>query len=312
LSNYVPIRLSTIRSEKALDFSVYIKLPSKYLLYLNSGDALDEERIESLKERKVKRLYIADIDEEAYLEFLDRALQEFKEDPGPAPDKKASLIAGYASNAIEEVRRDPSSEKAFERTKNAAEGILEVISRDPAVLLELFKHEDDDQEADVLLRSGVKVSTLAMKFAQSLELKKETIHEIGIAALLRDIGATKYPSVYATKTEEHSAEEEKIYRQHPNDTVKALSDREFISEKILKLIQTHEETLAGTGFPGKLTFLTQEEQILSLVSAYDRMVTIDRIHYFEALKTLKIEQVGHYNLELLEKLSKLLVVEGLI
>ena len=96
---YVPVRLTTLKSQIPFTFDVYVKLPHKYLLYVRKGDDIESESKKRLKKKKVKKLYIEDADEEAYQTYLDKCLESYMEDPNATTEDKASFGAGVAENA---------------------------------------------------------------------------------------------------------------------------------------------------------------------------------------------------------------------
>ncbi|MBT3583980.1 MAG: hypothetical protein HN509_03660, partial [Halobacteriovoraceae bacterium] len=197
-------------------------------------------------------------------------------------------------------------------TQKAAKGLQDVLKSDPQLLIALFDHEDSDCEADLFLKSALKGSTLAIKFAEALKMPQQTINDIGTAALLRDIGAKEELKIYQSKVSELSKEDLLTYRQHPAASEKLLLGKEFVSKKVLALIKRHEEKISGTGFPDKVSDLSKEEQLLSLVCAYDRLITVEALPCDDALKSLKIDEMGNYDLKLITQLGELLKREMLV
>lgn len=89
--NYLSIRLNTLKPDISLGFDLFIKLPSKYIHYINSNDSIDTDVIDRLKTKKVRKVYIKDIEEDLYLDYLDRCLNDSFNDKNLTAQKKTSL-----------------------------------------------------------------------------------------------------------------------------------------------------------------------------------------------------------------------------
>src|SRR3989344_3876622 len=120
--NFVPIRLSTLRSEQDLTFDVHIRLQERFLLYVRNGDDLSSDRLQKLKGKKVKQLFIADSDEQKYQDFLDQSLINAAEDKGMASEKKAEIATGVAAGAVEDMQIKPEDVGAYKMCEKATKG----------------------------------------------------------------------------------------------------------------------------------------------------------------------------------------------
>ena len=105
--NYVPIRLSTLRPKVDFGFDIYLKLTSKYIMYIRSGDDIELDRLKQLKSKKVRQMFIADSDEEKYQNFLDFSLSAAATDPNLSAEDKAETASGVASAGAVQVAVAP-------------------------------------------------------------------------------------------------------------------------------------------------------------------------------------------------------------
>ena len=76
--------------------------------------------------------------------------------------------------------------------------------------------------------------------------------KIMLAALLSDIGLRNQVDLLKKKRFEYTADEVKLYEQHPTESYEMLRQIEDIPEEILQVAIQHHENATGLGFPQKL------------------------------------------------------------
>lgn len=72
--SHLPIRVNTLRGDQKIDFDVHIKINDRMILYIRQGDSFEGPRLQRLKERKLKKLFIAPEQEENYRAYVQRNL----------------------------------------------------------------------------------------------------------------------------------------------------------------------------------------------------------------------------------------------
>ena len=312
---YVPIRITTLRKKACFQFDIYLKLPSKYLLYFRGGDEIDHDRILSLKKKKVRQLFISEEAEKQYQQHLDEALNAAVNSPDMAIEEKASIVESAASSAVEGMQDDPHSQANYNECKKAAKAIIEVVGQTPEVLRELLgkkeapdSGEDNDlQEAS--LQNSIMVSTLSTTLANVCELKREQIHNIGIAALVHDLGminvSEETQKLMFTDMKQWPPAKVDEYKKHPQFGAELLSDKPYANPEILELIYSHEENKSGSGFPKGLKDLTESQEILSLCCNFSYRVQYLKQDKKEAVKAIQTQEIGKYDLNLINKFKDL-------
>lgn len=313
--DFVPVRLSTLRANIRLGFDLYLKFSHKYLLYVNNQDVIDIGRYSSLKEKKLKRLFIDSLDEKKYQEFLDKSLDDAMDSSSNMNAKdRAGVVSGVSSDAVNEMRNNPQSPEAYRKTQKAANGLINVVMGNPDVLKVLFAMESEGD--DIMVRSAVNTSSLSVRLGQIMGLPKEKIEVIGMAGLLRDICASKMDEkvqkLFTTPYDQFTDDDWKIYRQHPVQSAELLQEKDYVTKEILNAIASHEEKNSGEGFPNKLTNLSKELEILSICTTFDRQVTCLGMSAKDVMKNMAIDELGNFDLELINMLKKVLKNDGLI
>lgn len=310
---YTPIRINTVKPEREISFDLYIFFKETYLLYLKNGQQIAKDKHKKLKKQKVAKFFITENDESAYQQFLDDFLTQTVNDPNVSLDEKVDVAQDAGMTAVDQMQKNPQSEKSYQSTQMAAKNLVQLIHSNPSALKKMF--HQGAEENDKIVKHSLNVCLLSAKLAESLELSDEDVLNLSTAALMHDIGlvnmSSESSSLFKTPKSEYSARDKLHYKEHIDVTVKVLSEKPYINKQILDLITHHEENLAGTG-PYKKLKLTLAEECLSLVNSYDKKIITKSISPKEALKELMIDEVGNYQLNTLKLFKKILIDEGLV
>ena len=314
MSDYVPIRLTTLRGQVAFKFNIYIPVQNKYILYVRSGDDIQQDRLSHLRKKKVRQLFIDSDDETHYQNYLDEGLNAAINDDKMTKDDKAGVVTGMASGAVDLMQKEPDSIAAYKMTEKAASGLCQVLSKDPEVLKHIFKRSAESDKADVRSRHGVNVASLSVALATAMRAKTQEISDIGVAGLLHDIGLDKIPvekqALLCTPYDQFTKEDWDAYQQHPTLGADMLNNKEHINANILYLIKVHEERKSGQGFPKGLKKMNPLEESLALTCWYDRLVTCLGWTHKAAFENLKIDQLGNFDMGILNKFKSVLESQG--
>ena len=102
----------------------------------------------------------------------------------------------------------------------------------------------------------------------------------------------------------------KAYKQHPQLSCDILNGKDYINPRILELVKTHEERKSGGGFPEGTTKLDSSQSIIAICDFYDRLITCYGMEHKAAIEELVINQVGNFDLELIQQLKKVIKTQG--
>jgi len=131
----------------------------------------------------------------------------------------------------------------------------------------------------------VNVMVVSLLLGKALGMKSTELHELGIAALLHDLGKLNAPTAAFTLAERHR------YESHVGHSV-AFAQQMGLSDTVLSAIAQHHEMADGSGFPLHLVGedMGRSGQILALVNHYDRMCnpvgSVDVMTPHEALSVI--------------------------
>ncbi len=160
----------------------------------------------------------------------------------------------------------------FSHTKNVRNLELEEYLEKFSQYLELNVNIELQEENRLghLLRVG----HYAKELATSLNLSKQEIKDIYIAAIFHDIGKCLVPKGILDKKGKLTNEEFEIVKKHCDDALKVLDG--FLSEPSLSMIRFHHERCNGSGYP-KGIIPNLGDKILGIVDSYDTMIS-DRVY----------------------------------
>jgi HD-GYP domain-containing protein (c-di-GMP phosphodiesterase class II) len=306
--NFLSIRLSTVRPELIIPFNVFILVAGSYVCYLKEGDDFDQDRLEHLRNRGLKKFHIKEEEEKKYQEFLTQILDNIHLESNAV---KTSLALDVTENSANMVMKNPTSEKSYEMAKSSSNIVQKILGENDAILREIVAHgrSVSTNVADRMHSHMVNTVSIAIKFAETLK-SGINMNSLGVAAFYHDVSFTQYSAedqkLFFKEVKQMVAKELTIYKSHPGKSVEALQDKAFAEKEVLDLIMTHEENISGQGFPNGLTKLTQAQEVLSLCAFYDREVTCVGKDPADVYNSIMIDQLGNYNLELLKNFKKFL------
>ncbi len=310
---YTPLRISTIKPNRKLTFTLFIHFKEQYITYAQVGSEIEEEKYKKLKKQKIAKFYIDEKDELNYQSFLDALLQDTMSSSTATTEEKVNIVEGACGSAIERMQQDPSSESSYKMTENAARTLRQCISENPDAMKELFGKSVEKHE--LIVKHSLNVSALATKLGQKMKLSEEQLDELAVAGLLHDIGLMQLSeetrNLFSKNRKDFTKEELTAYNAHVQDSISILIEKPYVNQNTMELITNHEELKSGYG-PNKKTKLSLSEYIISLVNIYDKTIITTDLTPKQAIKEILIDQMGNFELDLLNKLKEVLTEEGLL
>jgi len=137
--------------------------------------------------------------------------------------------------SIDAAELSPAVDQTMESILRNNEALLTLIHQESTAGLPLSDH-------------AFSVMTLALSIAQRLELSDLDLKQLGMAALLMDIGWLKLPEELFCFGSAYTEDEYELVRKHVKHSVELLRKNEF-SEEIIELVACHHERFDGSGYP---------------------------------------------------------------
>jgi len=240
------------------------------------ADYKSESKEADLKESRLLKEEPPKEGKKMRLERLAELMQEAEADKDAAQKlyEEAMLLV---KEALEKAREAQDSIINEERFAEIVKEIINRLTSDSQVMLSLSNKES--LKDNYLYAHSVNVCILAVKVGIGLCYDKIHLTELGIAALLHDIGMAKIPKEIVEKPGKLNAEEHSEVKQHCTCGVEILIKASDIGKAVVDSIQQHHERIDGSGYPKELkdTEISEYAKIIGLVDIYEAL-THSRIY----------------------------------
>ena len=243
----------------------------KGLVLLRSGVSLSEAYISQLMRKNIPAVYVDDelskgIEAKDVIDYEVRVkavlqIKDIFEDLNPSKNKTAVRYI---------------SDQHYQSVKTMFNGILENLLKNKGASLNMAEMMSTDLYT---YSHSLNVAILSVLTAQSLGLPQDKIRELGVGALLHDVGKMTVPDQILNKPGKLTEAEWKLMKQHPENGYEMVRDNSGISAYTKAIILSHHERIDGSGYPNrykgdKIHLLTQ---IVSLADTFDA-ITSDRCY----------------------------------
>lgn len=181
--------------------------------------------------------------------FIDEMLSDAKLGEIIDTNKAKVLVAELASNIVENL--------------DASMWLTQLKSRDEYTAIH-----------------SLNVCVLSLTFGRALGLPSEELNELGLGALLHDIGKMRVPLSVLNKPGKLTKDEFEIMKSHPGMGYELVRSDENLSPEVLTIVRNHHERLNGQGYPDNLVDenISYFTKIVSITDVYDA-ITSDRVYH---------------------------------
>lgn len=274
----VLIKISDLKEGMILAKDIY-HIHDKVLL--SEGTIIHQSFIRKLQAQGVSEVYVE-----------DRRIGKINVDDLVCRDVR-ERTAVFVEKAFQEAA-DGLSIHFPDIQKIVAEIVTEILNKEDVLIQLVNIHSIDDYT----LNHSINVCIYSLITAVTLGYDRETLLELGIGAILHDVGKVMLPDVLLNKNDRLSEEEYEQVKEHTIKGYEILEKIEGLSQRAKNIALMHHERMDGRGYPQGLKGDEIDEfaKIVSVVDVFDAL-TSDRI-YRE-----KIE--AHLALEYLISMSKI-------
>ncbi len=165
---------------------------------------------------------------------------------------------------------------------NVKDNVKQILANPEAMLMmTMLKTQSED-----LAQHSLNVSILAIAFANTLGFLKVELEDIGMAAMLHDIGLIKVDGNLVRKPAKLTEEEKKQVQKHCQYGFDILSAKRGLTPSCIDVALGHHEHLDGKGYPRglKSSKITKVTKIVSIIDVYD---TITNYQVYSKVMSIK-------------------------
>ncbi|MCP1727474.1 HD-GYP domain-containing protein (c-di-GMP phosphodiesterase class II) [Natronospira proteinivora] len=239
----------------------------------------DEKELAQLREScehvfvDVEKSGDIDVAELEEMAASDRQKSAFKTDFSEEVVRARKVVdAGteLADKLLNDVRLGESIRS--EEARAVVSELIVTVSNNPNAALWLTNLR---QKHEFVAAHSMNTCVLAVAFAQHLGYEREALEQIGMGAMLHDIGLMRTPREILIKEGALSEEEFEVISRHPREGYNVLRLVPGMSETVLNIVRYHHERVDGQGYPNGLSgeAIPREALIVALVDAYDALTS---------------------------------------
>ncbi|HDY90091.1 MAG TPA: HD-GYP domain-containing protein [bacterium] len=291
-------KTAKITSQKMLEKVVNAGILELFIDTDKGVDLLDEK---AEKEQKMKV-------QNKLNEIAEMKLEEVASVPLEKEIEKAKEIKDEAKNTVQNIMEEIRFGKPIktEQAENVVDKMVDSIFRNQDALISLGRIKKTDEYTYL---HSMSVCVLMISFGKHLGFDTRQLREIGIGAMLHDVGKMMVPPEVLNKPDPLNGEEYKLMKEHVVHSRLLLQKTKGISDISILLASQHHERMDGNGYPDGLKGdeISLYGQSAAIADVYDAM-TSQRCYQkkFEPTEVLrKLFEWGKlYNQELVQKFIK--------
>lgn len=176
----------------------------------------------------------------------------------------------YLDQALRDARLGRTLNSRYARA--VVEDMTAQVTGNASAMMWLTNLKSKDEYSTV---HSLNVCVLTLAFGLCLGLRNQQLEDIGLGALLHDVGKVKQPPELLRKKSPLNADDWEWVRRHPDEGCAVLSNSNDLPREVLDIVQMHHERIDGQGFPRGLKGeeIPYHARIVGLVNLYDSLTT---------------------------------------
>ncbi|MGR3318676.1 MAG: HD-GYP domain-containing protein [Candidatus Anammoxibacter sp.] len=302
-----------LKADELLPFDVYIERDGNTVLWRGSETAVIQDDVDQLVKSGVETVYIGIGDKTKYLEYAEENVLSIVKDKNIPLEFKSRIMSEVANNVLDNLFKDPTNSAAAKRLENIVMPMVELLLANDSVNALRFLIERGDMVFSYVPHSA-RTCYYTIALAETFDrFSSKKLYELGVAALLHDIGQTLVPTPIREKIGKYTDSERLEMQRHPVYSVDLIhrSGMVTLDRASLAAVKAHHELGDATGYPHKISLFTLplEAQILAVTHTFESY-TIERIHRearrpYDVIKFL-LANPGKYPVKIVRKFIDIL------
>lgn len=297
LSNYIKFDLNTISADEIIAFDIYIKKDNDYVIIIEAGTLLTQALYNKLK--NYEEIFISKADEDKQIlscESLKYYMRHNRDDY----QKRVAILYNVNSGLFNLFLNNPENKIDANCTELIIKSIIFLLKYDALFIKNTMPYLKNE---DVLEYHSLHVAIYALALGYALKYSDAELMQLGVAALLHDVGLKKIDANIITKEAKLTTLENEIVQKHAKYSVEIIKQNKILDPYILNAVMYHHERYDGNGYPNglKKDDISDFASIIAICDVFDAL-TSHRPHRkslssFEALKLMMkdSEMVNQFN-----------------
>lgn len=158
------------------------------------------------------------------------------------------------------------------RVQNVVSNFINQLEQNPEIMIHLL---DIRRKEAYMFSHAVNTCILSIMTGLALGYDEKQLRELGLAAMLHDIGKTKFSKHLAQQFPPFLTKyEREEYRKHCFYSLEILRENGALSIEVINAVFQHHERWNGSGYPMGLKgeAICEYAQIISIADVYDRLI----------------------------------------
>ncbi len=298
---YKRIDKRLITEGSKINFNLFLpnETKSAMSLFLQSDTAVDADA--KIKLREIEGLYVSEEDEALYQAYVARHLQSIAKNSDLPLEHKAKLVYQKASETLSTMFENPESLENVKNAQDVVNSSIEIILSDHCAVESLMRITAHDYYTHT---HSINVSIYTLSLGSFLGIEGEDLEQLGMAAILHDLGKSKISYDIINKNGKLTESEFIQMKRHPALGHQIALKLGVKDPRILSGIRHHHEKIEGGGYPDDLKGdqITYFARIIGVCDVFDALTTKrsykEPMSSYEALLLMKQQMVGHLDMEL--------------
>lgn len=298
-------------SGSTITFSLFKQKGMEFSTLVNankSAAVISEELLKIMTGDTDCEIIIKRTDMPLYFEYLKSSFQSSGLPAEERLRRQAIIIKENSKKVMKELFDDPRSGEKIKELRKEISGILDTLfERHDLIytLLTLMQHDS------YIYTHCVNVAVLSIGLGEVMRMIREDIENVGLGAMLCDIGMTAIPFEILQKEGKLDEYQYKRIQEHVKEGERIIQENSEIPKEAHWAILHHHERLSGSGYPDHLKGedINIFGKITAIADCYDALTSPrpfrKAYNPFEALRIIRNEK-ENYDINLLTGFIKML------
>ncbi|MDU2064205.1 MAG: HD-GYP domain-containing protein [Sporomusaceae bacterium] len=229
-------------------------------ILLHEGIVMKDRYIEYLKNRGFTTLYVGE-PQMSVMETTNDMLYGLKQ-------QQAAI--GAACDLVDQFQ--VGKDISLTKMKGFVTNWIIQLADDPRSMMKLL---DIGRKAGYMFSHAVNTAILSIMTGLALGYEEKQLNDLGLAALLHDVGKIKFPPKVAEQFPDRlTPGEQEEYKRHPFYSLEILRENHTVSVDVLNGCFQHHERWNGSGYPMGLKgdSISLYGQIIGIADVYERLI----------------------------------------
>lgn len=293
--------LLLIVAEQKFDFNIYLFQNNNYILYATPDNFTQEHR-KRLVENEIENIFIENKDKLTYESFVEKNLPMILESENVPLGKKSEILYSHSLVVVENfyshMAKDYLKSDSFEKMVSLVDNIYSFLGKNKNAVQSIRNLISANYKEYIHCINtalyAISLLTHHHREHSDLEpLRRSTVRQVGIGALLHDIGKSKVQQNILKKPGSLNQAEFEEIKKHPIHGVEMCQYMD-LEQAVAQCVLFHHEKLDGSGYPTGTRNVPRHVQVITVADMFDaitceRPYRTHKVSAFDALKILSKE-----------------------